>query len=114
MKIFEINVLKSSDCPFILTALKRRCINGNDVQRMFKSLMDLPNFFNDSLPIINYDYAELNEVVETGQTDEGLRSKINEIYKKRIGRSKREKPLAHDACVSVEHNLLGRAKNAGL
>ncbi len=94
---FQLNVLKSSDCPFIQTALRRSCSNGEDVKRMFESLMDLPSVFNDSLPITNYEYAELNEAIEIGQSNEDLKSQINETYKKRTGRDKRERPIIHDA-----------------
>lgn len=94
---FKLNVLKSSDCPFIQTALRRGCSNGEDVKRMFERLMDMPTLFNDSLPITNYDYAELSEAIETGEKNEELKSNINETYKKRTGRDKREKPVMHDA-----------------
>lgn len=94
---FKLNVLKSSDCPFIQTALRRGCSNGEDVKRMFESLMDLPSLFSDSLPITNYNYAELSDAIESGQANEDLKSKINETYKKRTGRDKRENPIIHDA-----------------
>jgi rRNA-processing protein FCF1 len=94
---FQLNVLKSSDCPFIQTALRRGCSNGEDVKRMFESLMDLPSLFNDSLPITNYNYSELSEAIESGENNDDLKTKINETYKKRTGRDKRERPVIHDA-----------------
>ena len=94
---FKISILKSSDCPFIQTALRRGCKNGEDVKRMFESLMDMPRVFNDSLSIICYDYTELSNAVEVGEQNVELKSQINEIYKKRTKQDKRERPLSHDA-----------------
>jgi hypothetical protein len=102
IKVFEnydIKVLQSSDCPFIQTALRRGCSNGEDVKRMFETLMDMPRMFNDSLSIECYDYAELSEAIEIGQQNNELKTAINETYKSRTKRDKREKPLAHDAGV---------------
>jgi hypothetical protein len=102
IKVFEnydIKVLQSSDCPFIQTALRRGCSNGEDVKRMFETLMDMPRMFNDSLSIECYDYAELSEAIEIGQQNNELKTAVNETYKSRTKRDKREKPLAHDAGV---------------
>ena len=102
IKVFEnynIKVLQSSDCPFIQTALRRGCSSGEDVKRMFETLIDLPRVFNDSLVIECYDYPELSEAIEIGQQNTGLKSALNETYKRRTNRDKREKPLAHDAGV---------------
>jgi hypothetical protein len=96
---FKLNVLQSSDCPFIQTALRRGCQNGDDVKRMFETLMDMPKVFNDSLPIKCYDYAELNEAIEAGKQNADIKNQINETYKKRTKRDKRENPLSHDAGV---------------
>jgi hypothetical protein len=93
---FDISVLKSSDCAFIQTALRRGCINGEDVDRMFTGLMEMPSIFSEDLPIINYDYAELSDFIEVGETNPEVKTQINDTYKKRAGRDKREKPLIHD------------------
>lgn len=98
---FKLNVLQSSDCPFIQTALRRGCLNGEDVQRMFETLMDMPSVFNNSLAIECYDYAELSEAIEIGQQNSELKAAINETYKKRTKRDKRERPLSHDAGVII-------------
>ncbi len=94
---FDISVLKSSDCAFIQTALRRGCTNGDDVGRMFTGLMEMPSIFSEDLPIINYDYAELSDFIEVGETNPEVKTQINDTYKKRAGRDKREKPLIHDA-----------------
>ena len=94
---FDLTVLRSSDCPFIQTALRRKCVNGDDVKRMFESLMDMPTKFSESLPITNYEYQELSEAIEIGKNNPELKFEINETYKKRTGRDKREKPIIHDA-----------------
>ncbi len=102
IKIFEnftLSVLKSSDCPFIQTALRRGCNNGEDVKRMFESLMDMPNKFNRCLEIKSYDYDELNKAIEDGENNDQLKGEINETYKKRTGRDKRENPIIHDAAL---------------
>jgi len=108
---FQLSVLKSSDCPFIQTALRRRCTNGEDVQRMFNKLMDLPTVFNDSLPIIHYDYTELSEAIEIGQNDANLKSKIKETYKKKTGLDKREKPVIHDAGLISGAQFIRKSEN---
>jgi hypothetical protein len=102
IKVFEnfsLNILKSSDCPFIQTALRRGCRTGKDVERMFETLMDVPSLFNENLRINCYDYDELSREIEIGQQNVGLKASINETYKKRTKRDKRERPLSHDAGV---------------
>lgn len=102
IKVFEsynLKVLQSSDCPFIQTALRRGCRNDEDVKRMFEKLMEMPKVFNDSLPIVCYDYAELSEAIETGKQNDDIKNQINETYKKRTKRDKRPSPLSHDAGV---------------
>lgn len=94
---FDISVLKSSDCPFIQTALRRGCKNGDDVNRMFSGLMDMPSVFSEDLPILHCDYTELNDAVELGEINPEIKSQVNEAYKQRANRDKREKPLTHDA-----------------
>lgn len=94
---FRLNVLKSSDCPFIQTALRRGCTSGDDVERMFESLMDMPSRFSGNLPITIYDFSELIEAIEIGENNSELKGNINETYKKRTGKDKREKPIKHDA-----------------
>lgn len=99
-KVFEnydINVLRSSDCPFIKTALRRGCTNGEDVDRMFESLMAMPTKFSEQLPILVCDYQELNVAVENGKNNDDLKSKINTVYHILTGRNKREGPIIHDA-----------------
>lgn len=108
---FQLSVLKQSDCPFIQTALRRRCKNGEDVQRMFEKLMDLPIVFSSRLPIVCYDYTELSEVIEIGQNDVELKSKINSVYKKRTGRDKRDKPIIHDAGMIKGAQLIRKEEN---
>jgi hypothetical protein len=59
--------------------------------------MDMPTYFNDSLNIECIDYPELNEAILEGQNNETLKTEINNTYKKRTNRDKRENPLIHDA-----------------
>lgn len=108
---YDLKVLKSSDCPFIQTALKRDCVTGEDVGRMFERLMDLPVKFIDKLPLEICDFKELNEAVEAGRDNEELKSKINETYKKRTAKDKREKPLSHDASLISGANFLRKTEN---
>jgi hypothetical protein len=96
---FDINVLRSSDCPFIQTALRRGCLDAADVTRMFDRLLDMPSHFSDNLPIEICDYDDLNDAIETGKDDVSLKTRINDTYKRRTGRDKRENPIIHDAAI---------------
>lgn len=107
---YELSVLKSSDCPFIQTALRRLCKDGADVNRMFENLMHLPTLFNDSLPVKSYDYSELSEAIESGRNDQTLKFEINETYKKRTGRDKRENPVIHDAGIIAGAKFLRKTE----
>jgi hypothetical protein len=107
---FKLHVLQSSDCAFIQTALRRGCSNGEDVKRMFETLMDMPQIFNDSLAIECYDYAELSEAIEIGEHNSELKATINETYKKRTKRDKRDKPLSHDAGVISGANFIRKSE----
>lgn len=108
---YKLSVLQSSDCPFIQTALRRGCSDGDDVKRMFESLMDMPSTFNGQLPISCYDYPELSEAIESGSKDAELKSRINETYKKFTGRDKREKPLSHDAGIIRGAEFIRKSEN---
>ncbi len=94
---YTLPVLQVSDCPFIQTAIKRCCVKEEDLNRMFDGLMDMPQRFHEDLRIDKYEYGELNEVIEMGQNDTELKIKINEVFKKRTKKDKRENPLSHDA-----------------
>ena len=96
---FDLKVLKSSDCPFIQTALRRGCSNAEDVTRMFDRLLDMPTNFSDHLTINICDYEELHDAIENGKNNNELKTKINETYKKRTGRDKRPNPIIHDASI---------------
>lgn len=94
---FELEILKASDCPYIRTAINRECKTTEDIERMFDVLMDLPKVFQEKLEINKYEYTELNDAIEKAQQDENLKTAINDIYKKRTNRDKRENPILHDA-----------------
>jgi hypothetical protein len=94
---FDYNVLKESSCPFVKTALRRNCKNGDDVKRMFNKILDLPDKFNSHVDIDVIDYGELHDIIEHGKEDDRIISKINEIYRRRANRDKRPNPLSHDA-----------------
>lgn len=94
---YTFEVLKASDCPFIRTALKRGCRQEEDIINMFDVLLNMPEKFQESLKIVNYDFKELEDAIEFGRNDEKLKKTLNEIYKRRTSRDKRENPLLHDA-----------------
>lgn len=94
---YEVSVLRESDCPFIQTAIKRHCTTEEDLNRMFDQLFDIPEYFHKELPIKRYEFKELNENIELGQSDDKLKSDINEIFKKRTNKDKRLNPVTHDA-----------------
>jgi hypothetical protein len=96
-KNYNNDVLKASACPFIQTALQRGCCNEDDVNRMFSSLLEVPNKFHEKLSIDELDYAELNTEIEKGSANDELKIKINNIYKRRFKKDKKEDPKAHDA-----------------
>ncbi len=108
---FDYSVLKSSDCPFIKTALRRGCIYKEDVERMFSDLMEIPTYFQNELPIHISDYQELNDEIEIGATNDNIKSSINEIYKRRTGRDKREKALDHDTGMVSGAFFLRKSEN---
>lgn len=107
---YNIEVLKSSDCPFIQTALKRGCKSSEDVVRMFEGLMDIPNKFIEKLALKIYDFKEVNEAIETGGSNEELKAKINETFKKRSGKDKRDRPLIHDASIIAGATFLRKTE----
>lgn len=94
---YNLTVLQSSDCPFIQTALRRACVNSDDVKQMFDQMMDIPKTFNETLDVKMCDYPELDEAVKRGMEDEGLKEKIQQTYRKLTGRDKRDRPVTHDA-----------------
>lgn len=108
---FDYSVLKSSDCPFIKTALKRGCKCEVDVERMFNDLMELPTVFQNELPINISDYNELYNEIEIGITNEDIKRNINEIYKQRTGKDKREKALNHDTGMVSGALFLRKSEN---
>jgi rRNA-processing protein FCF1 len=94
---YNLKVLQSSDCPFIKTALRRACYNSDDVKQMFDKMMDIPTIFNQTLSVKIYDFPELGEAISRGASDEALKEKIQQTYRKLTGRDKRDRPVSHDA-----------------
>lgn len=94
---FDRAVLTTSDCPYIRTALRRECRNGDDVKQLFDQLVDLPSVFHEKLAINELDYGELDSVIEKGRVNENLKAKLNAIHKRRTKREKRDRPLSHDS-----------------
>lgn len=114
IRIFEsynLNVLKSSDCPFIQTALRRGCTSAEDVTRMFDRLLDMPTNFSENLPIEICDYEQLSDAIESGKNNADLKTKINETYRKRTGRDKRENPIIHDASIISGAQFIRKTEN---
>lgn len=94
---FDSKVLETTNCPFVKTAIKRGCRNAEDIERMFEKLMNIPKSLFNQTKIEELDYAELDEEVQKGCSNEELKSELNEIYFKRLKKDKRENPLTHDA-----------------
>ncbi|MEO9966934.1 MAG: hypothetical protein ABJF11_14145 [Reichenbachiella sp.] len=101
---FDIEIFKESDCPFINTALKRKCCSIEDFKRYFKQLSDLPEFICESLELKNEDYQPLVDKIEKSGNDEKVKNQIDTIHRRRTGQPKRDKPKVHDA------GLIGGAK----
>jgi hypothetical protein len=109
---YDTEVLNSTECPFIQTALKRGCQTEEDINRMYGPLLNIPNIFHQDLPILELDYSELNTAIEVGQKNEEIKNQINDVYKKRTNRNKRENPLIHDAGIITGAQFIRKDENA--
>lgn len=94
---YDIDVLNASECPFIKTAIKRGCCKGEDIDKMFQALMIIPEKFHSMICISVEDGAAIISAIEAGENNSELQRKINDIYKRRTKRDKRDRPLIHDA-----------------
>lgn len=107
---FDEEVLLTTKCPFVKTALKRGCRNTEDVERMFDKLLDLPESVFELTKIEKFEFPELEEAVELGSKDEDLKKTINDIYFKRLNKEKRENPKIHDAGMIYGVNFLRKSE----
>jgi len=107
---YDKEVLLTTKCPFVQTALHRGCSNTEDIERMFDTLLDIPKSISTLTKIEKIDYAELEETIEIGCKDEDLKIKINDIYFKRLKKDKRENPKIHDSGLIYGVNFLRKTK----
>ena len=108
---FDLEVLKTTKCPFIQTALKRSCVKTEDIERMFDTLYDIPKSIFELTKIEIIDFSELEAEVQKGCENEELKTKINEIYFKRLKKYKRENPKTHDAGMISGVNYLRKTES---
>lgn len=102
---YSFKVFSESNCVFINTALKRKCVERADFERFFDQIMDVPEKFGNVLDLECEDNSDLIEVFEKAESDEKLKGSINTVYKRRTGNDKRETPKKHDAALyrGAEH-----------
>ena len=94
---FGIGVMRDMDCAFVRTAISRGCETQEDFERFFQQIMQVPNRFGLEMILSCEDYTELNLEIEKGENDRQLKDELNQIYKRRSNRDKRERPITHDA-----------------
>jgi hypothetical protein len=107
---YNFDVIREMDCPFVQTAIRRQCFTLEDFKVFFDQISDIPEYFFDSLKLICEDYKELNEAITEGESDEKIRNELNEIYKRRTNKDKREKPVTHDAGLYKGVEFLNKEK----
>jgi hypothetical protein len=103
---YDFEVLKTVNCPFVQTAIARGCKTPEDVDRMFQTLSNIPEYISEQSKIEKLDYTELQNEIDKGCSDEALKSLIDEIHFRRLKRNKRENPKTHDAGLIYGINFL--------
>lgn len=94
---YDESVLFKSDCPFIRTALSRRCCTASDIDVLFDEIEQVPDTLSDSLPISICDDSEIANYIEEHKESSTVKTKLNSIYAKFKNHDKREPALIHDA-----------------
>ncbi len=107
---YDDEVLSTTKCPFVQTAIERGCSDSTDIERMFERLLDVPKSIYEFTSIEKIDYDELDQEVNKGTTDDDLKNKINDIHKKRTRRDKRDNPKRHDAGLVQGVNFLRKTE----
>lgn len=109
---FAPEVLETTKCPFVQTAIRRGCRTREDLDRMFDTLYDLPKSISELTAIEMIDYPELESEIQSGSSDEALKTKIEEIHFRRFNSHKRENPKKHDAGMIYGINFLRKSESA--
>lgn len=109
---FDSEVLATTKCPFVQTAIRRGCKTREDLERMFDSICDVPKSISTLTSIDMIDYAELELEIQKGSSDETLKSKIEEIHFGRFKGHKRENPKKHDSGMIYGINFLRKTESA--
>lgn len=94
---FDREVLETTDCPFVQTALKRGCDDLESLTRMFDPMLDVPEEFCEQGKINILDNAEILEIISEGEQMNELMDRIDEIHFRRLKKNKRPNPKRHDA-----------------
>lgn len=102
---YSMEVFEETNDPLLNTAIQRGCAEKSDFETFFGQLLDIPDFFSNSLRISNLHSSEVEEAIKKGQGNEKLKEHINEIYKNKTNRNKRKNATNHDAGLisGVEH-----------
>ncbi len=111
LKKYSFDVISNSDCPFIKTALKRKCREVEDFEQFFQEVSFPPSKFGETLDLILDDYKELNEAIANGESNEKIKNEINRIHKRRTNHDKRNMPKQHDAGLIAGAEFIKQNKN---
>lgn len=109
---YEREVLETTDCPFVQTALKRGCEDEESLRRMFDPLLEVPEQFCEQGELSIVDNAEILEAVEAGERNEKLMNSIDEIHVRRLKKNKRPNPKKHDAGLINALNHIRKSESA--
>ncbi len=107
---YEFDVIQELDCAFVQTAIIRQCKTITDFNQFFIEVADIPAYFHENILLHCEDYSELDSAIVQGENDEKLKQKINEIYRKRANKDKRDRPKQHDAGLFRGVEFLNKTK----
>jgi len=94
---YSRDLLSKAIDPFVQTVFARGCINADDIDRFFSTILHVPSFFSKDLPIDEFDSVELANAITIGESHDATIGGLNKIFERRFGKPKREIALKHDA-----------------
>jgi len=103
---YNYKVYSKSDDVFIQTALHRNCTEDEHYETFFRDIQEIPEKISSDLLIEERDYRELSEEIILGEESPIIKNSINEIYKSKTKRDKKEASLRHDAGLVNGANFL--------
>lgn len=94
---YSKEVAEATGDPFLQTAIHRGCEKIEDYEEFFNQQMDIPSIFSELLEIKVHDYESIEQAILSGQKNDKLKERINNVYKKKYRFNKRKNALLHDA-----------------